>query len=134
VNRKQEKVAGLIERHLGQELDAHYLAFFDSFEQGRFYEAHEVLEELWLAERGGPNAGFYKGLIQLAGAFVHWNKNRPEPAASLLRLARGELGRYSGIHQRLDIEAVLKAIDGWLGQVQADPGIIVSPRVSLERR
>ena len=58
----------------GQVLDAHYLGYFACFNRGWFYEAHDVLEELWLANRTGPNYAFYKGLIQLAGAFVHLQK------------------------------------------------------------
>ena len=39
-----------------------------------------VLEHLWLKEgRGAPDYAFYKGLIQLAGGFVHLKLQRSHP-------------------------------------------------------
>jgi predicted metal-dependent hydrolase len=99
-------------------LDAHYLGYFECFNGQLFFEAHEVLEELWLQDRRGPNGDFYKGLIQLAGAFVHVQKSRPGPAAALFRLAEANLGKYGSLHQHLDIERVLRLITDWLNRVQ----------------
>ena len=72
-------------------LPPNYVGFFACFNQQRFFEAHEVLEKLWLAQRGRPDADFFKALIQLAGAFVHLQRNRMRPAGTLLKLARGNL-------------------------------------------
>jgi predicted metal-dependent hydrolase len=94
--------------------DPRYRAFFDCFNAGRYYEAHVVLEELWLEVRGQPDADFYKGLIQVAGAFVHLQKQRPDPAARLLRLARGYLSQYPARHHALDTEGVVRQIGDWL--------------------
>ena len=79
-----------------QDYDPHYLSYFECFNQQRFFEAHEVLEVLWLTQRDGPNGPFYKGLIQLAGAFVHWQKNRPGPAVALFKLAQTYLQQIPG--------------------------------------
>src|SRR5690242_1238657 len=76
VTRKRGKIAALIENCRGCDLDAHYLAYFECFNRQLFHESHDVLEELWLADKHGRNYSFYKGLIQLAGAFVHLQKNR----------------------------------------------------------
>ena len=84
----------MIESFQGQELAAHYLGYFDCFNRQLFYEAHDVLEDLWLADKYGPNGNFYKGLIQLAGAFVHLQKNRLRPSAALFKLARTNLEKY----------------------------------------
>ena len=95
---KAERIAGLMAglEGGGREeagVDRHYAAFFECFNRGLFYEAHEVLEQIWLGQRGGPNGPFYKGLIQLAGACVHLAKDRKGPAAALLRLARTNFTR-----------------------------------------
>jgi len=116
---KRQKIAVLIENCRGQDLDAHYLGYFQCFNKLLFYEAHEVLEELWLADRHGPNYAFHKGLIQLAGAFVHLQKNRLPPAASLLKLARTNLLKYPSTHDRLDIAQALALIAHWLHQLEA---------------
>ena len=76
VSKKSGKIATLIDDCRGKGMDAHYLGYFECFNRQLFYEAHDVLEELWLAQRNQPNDLFFKGLIQLAGAFVHLQKER----------------------------------------------------------
>jgi len=82
-----------------------YAAYFRCFNEGRFYEAHDILEHLWLATTGPDNA-FYKGLIQLAGAFVHLEKQaarpwhpkdgrRLQPASRLFALAAKNLAPFA---------------------------------------
>ena len=109
----------MLARFQGRELDAHYLGYFECFNRQLFYEAHEVLEPLWLEQRRGPEEAFYKGLIQLAGAFVHLQKNRLPPAAALFRLAAGNLGSYPGTHHRLDVVAVRWLIQERLSKLEA---------------
>ncbi len=108
----------MIEGLQGRELDAHYLGYFECFNQTLFYEAHDVLEELWLGQRRQANDLFYKGLIQLAGAFVHLQKGRLKPAAALFRLAQGNISKYPAVHERLDTSSVLALIANWLGELE----------------
>lgn len=124
MSKKSPRIAALIASCRGQALDAHYLGYFACFNRGLFYEAHDVLEELWLAQRRGPNDPFYKGLIQFAGAFVHLQKHsvarpRLRPAAALLKLARANLAPYNPRHESLDVEGVLETIEEWLGRLEA---------------
>jgi len=119
VNKKTAGNAGLIACFQGQELDAHYLAFFACFNRGDFYEAHDVLEELWLPERRRPDGDFFKGLIQLAGAFVHVRKNRPGPALALLALARGNLAKYPDGYFALDFAGASRVMDEWSATLRA---------------
>ena len=109
----------MIESFRGHELDAHYLGYFDCFNRRLFYEAHDVLEDLWLADKHGANGNFYKGLIQLAGAFVHLQKNRLRPAAALFKLARTNLEKYPRAHERLDLGAVGGLIAKWLADLES---------------
>jgi predicted metal-dependent hydrolase len=119
MSKKSGKIADLIAGCRGQDLDAHYLGYFVCFNQGWFYEAHDVLEELWLADRQGPNYSFYKGMIQLAGAFVHLQKNRLRPSAALFKLAGTNLHKYPSIHDHLDLAVVLRLIETWLHQLES---------------
>lgn len=116
----------MIEPFQGQELDAHYLGYFDCFNRQLFYEAHDVLEDLWLPDRHGPNGSFYKGLIQLAGAFVHLQKNRLRPAAALFKLAQANLEKYPRIHEHLDLIVVLALILDWLQRLESS-GFTANP-------
>jgi hypothetical protein len=119
VSKKSAKIAALIESCQNRELPAHYLGFFECFNRGLFYEAHDVLEELWLPARHGPDGRFYQGLIQLAGAFVHLQKDRLRPAAALFEKARANLIRYPGIHHAFAVERGLAVIDDWLARLKA---------------
>jgi len=119
VSRKSAKIAALIESEQGQAQDAHYLGFFQCFNRGLYYEAHDVLEELWLAQgKTGTNYAFYKGLIQLAGAFVHLQKNRLGPAVALFNLAEANLRQYPAQHEALDVARVLELIQDWRARVE----------------
>jgi predicted metal-dependent hydrolase len=107
--------------------DPRYLSYFECFNRQRFFEAHEVLEALWLPQRQGPNGSFYKGLIQLAGAFVHWQKHRPGPAAALFKRAQTHLRQYPATHEGLCVENVLVLTDEWLDQLTAAPPGVFPP-------
>ena len=117
MGRHNAEITAIIERFQGQEFDAHYLAFFECFNKGLFFEAHEVLEKLWLPQRKESNGPFYKGLIQLAGAFVHLQKGRLRPAAALFELARANLERYGPVHDQLEVKAVMEMIKEWQRQL-----------------
>ena len=108
----------MVESFRGRDMDAHYLGYFDCFNRQLFYEAHDVLETLWLPDRHGANGNFYKALIQLAGAFVHLQKNRLRPAAALFKLALVNLKKYPSPHERLNLVAVRQLIAGWLWQLE----------------
>lgn len=101
-------------------LDPHYAGWFACFNRGEYYEAHDVLEALWLRERGGADGAFYQGLIQLAGAFVHLQKGRLRPAEALFRLADGNLAQFGARHRRLDIDGVRGWIASWREALAAD--------------
>jgi hypothetical protein len=100
-------------------LDAYYAGYLDCFNRGLYYEAHDVLEQLWLKDRHGANGAFYKGLIQLAGAFVHLKKDRLAPSAALFKLAGANLAGYSGTHERLPIPATLAMVKHWLDRLES---------------
>ena len=102
----------------GEGVDPRYAGYFALFNQQKFYESHDVLEDLWLPDRHGVNGSFYKGLIQLAGAFVHLQKNRLRPAAALFKLAQTNLEQYPPLHEQLDLKNVLALIRRWLGELE----------------
>ena len=98
------------------EYSPYYRAFFELFDTGEYYSAHDALEYLWLRE-SGPDKAFYKGLIQLAGAFVHLKLNRENPshpthsrrvapAGRLFGLSLANLAPYPDLHRGLDLGRV----------------------------
>lgn len=120
MSRKSPQIAALLADMDAEGLPPHYAGFFRCFNRGLYFEAHDVLEELWLAEgTAGPNHSFYKGLIQWAGAFVHLQKGRLRPAAALFDLAAANLKRYPSVHQRLDLQASLADIQSWRADLES---------------
>lgn len=115
-------------RHDAYGGDPRYLAFFDCFNRQLYYEAHDRLEPLWLTVRQSADGDFFKGLIQLAGAFVHVQKGRSPPARTLLRLARANLVRYPDQHHRLNVPAVLHFVDDWLRHLETPASVSRLPQ------
>jgi predicted metal-dependent hydrolase len=120
VSHKSTRITAMIESFRGQEFDAHYLGYFDCFNRQLFYEAHDVLEDLWLEDRHGTDGNFYKGLIQLAGAFVHLQKDRLHPAAALFKLAQANLDKYPHTHKQLNLKTVQTLAQNWLQELERD--------------
>ena len=119
MSKKSGRIAERISKLEGGLWEVHYLGYFDCFNKGEYYEAHDVLEELWLSEgKSGLNYSFYKGLIQLAGAFVHVQKNRAKPAIALLDLANSNLEKYRPIHQGVSMENIIRLITHWKTKLQ----------------
>ena len=121
MSHKSAQAASLISEWRGKDWPARYLGFFACFNRGMFYEAHDVLEALWLPSRKEPEGLFYKGLIQLAGAFVHLQKSRLRPAGALLRLARNNLDAYPPVYQGIRTASVIRLIHDWLERLPNSP-------------
>jgi predicted metal-dependent hydrolase len=106
--------------------DRHYTGFFRCFNAQLYYEAHDVLEEVWLPIRGQPKAKFYQGLIQMAGGFVHLKKNRLGPAARLFALALANFEAYPARHEGINLD-VSREICRRYRQAVLDSGETVNP-------
>ena len=123
--KKSERIDALVAALPSSDEEWHpcYAGWFRCFNSGDYYEAHDVLEHLWLDTEGRDYA-FFKGLIQLAGAFVHLKKHhaRPHhakdgkrlaPAARLFALAVANLEPSSPRHTGLDVSAVCRFAGEW---------------------
>lgn len=106
-----------------------YRTFLQCWNQQRYYEAHDVLEQLWLNSDTNDDQ-FFKGLIQAAGAFVHLQKNfehpthakhsrRLQPAVRLFRLAERNLSIFAPKHYGLDVAAVCELLRVTADQIVA---------------
>jgi len=118
VSNKHERITELVAQFASDGVDPRYAGYFVLFNRQEFYEAHDVLENLWLPDKHGAEGNFYKGLIQLAGAFVHLQKNRLRPSAALFKLAKTNLEKYPVRHAHLDLTAVLALIADWLRRLE----------------
>ncbi|MFW6198419.1 MAG: DUF309 domain-containing protein [Acidobacteriota bacterium] len=72
------------------------------FDRRQYWRSHEELEELWLRDR----RDVYKGLIQVAAAFVHIGRANWRGAVSKLEQALENLHGAGERHRGLDLVAV----------------------------
>ena len=106
ISRLVEELSGAPPERASGEIAEHpcYVGFFRCWNEQRYYEAHDVLEHLWLQTKS-DDANYFKGLIQAAGGFVHLQKQharpthpkdgrRMYPAVRLFRLAEKNLTPY----------------------------------------
>lgn len=87
--------------------DDDYVEFVRLFNEGRYDESHEALLGLWQRNIGNT---FYKGLIQLAGAYQHWASGNAFWAEDLFASAHNLLEEYAPRYQGIDVEALLATI------------------------
>jgi len=87
------------------------------FNTHRFFEAHESLEEIWQQERGDVR-DLYKGLIQVAAAWVHVRRNNAFGVRRLLTTALGYLAPYRPEGAMgLNVEEIAAASERTLAQL-----------------
>ena len=123
---KGERISRFVADMVGEDVDLekievanhpYYRAYFQCWNEQRYYEAHDVLEQLWL-NKDSDDDNFFKGLIQAAGAFVHLKHNfehpthpkhsrRLRPAARLFALAEKNLSIFAPKHHALDVAGFL---------------------------
>jgi len=82
--------------------------FILRFNRREFFDAHEVLEELWQTY-GGPDRTFYQGLIQVAVALEHRQRGNLRGARGVLASARRRLEPYGAEHGGWQPLALLEA-------------------------
>jgi hypothetical protein len=89
-------------------------------EQGFFWEAHEVLEPVWMAlPQGGAERAFVQGLIQVANAALKLRMDRPKAARRLCDIAEGHL---AGLPSEV-MGLRLATVTGYLAQIRAEANL-----------
>lgn len=82
------------------------------FNEHKFFEAHEVLEDVW-RDAPEPERKFLQGLVQVAVALVHHSRGNRVGCRSVLERARRNLEKYPAVHGGLDVAALIGALDQW---------------------
>ena len=82
------------------------------FNSRKFFEAHEVWEDLWLAEPE-PEKTFLQGLIQLAAAFHHHSRGNSRGTQSLLAAGLGKLESFPDVHRGMELAKLRAQAELW---------------------
>jgi hypothetical protein len=103
-------------------------AGIEAYEQGDFFEAHELLEPAWMGTDVPADRALLQGLIKLAAAYVHGVRGNPAGIVRNLEGARARLVEAdedrvaAGLPKAwLDVPTLVTAIDLRLAELAANP-------------
>jgi len=82
------------------------------FNEERFWECHEVLEQAWNVSKGVERDAI-QSIILTAAAFVHYQKGEEEICLSILKRARAKMP-LARTYETIDFEGLERNIDGIL--------------------
>jgi len=108
------------------------LSGLDLFNEEKFYEAHEIWEDLWRETQGSFRVG-YQGLIQAAVALHHLQTGNRLGAIGLLpRATRNLRAGPSSAEVELDLEPFVAELEKLLDQLQQSnpPRGLPFPRIA----
>lgn len=94
--------------HLLVSYPSEYYEFFIKFNEGDYYTCHDLLEEMWMTDKGNL---FLKGLLQLSVAIYHYEYGNVKGARSMMNVAYDYLQSYRPIHWGLNLEVVYDFMD-----------------------
>jgi predicted metal-dependent hydrolase len=105
----------------------------DLFNSGRYWDAHEAWEDEWMTDRKGLDAGFYKGLIQVAAGCLHYGRHNRRGAVNKWRSGADYLRPYQRNHRGVALGALVMTLDGFLAEMKAGgwPELTM-PRITQE--
>lgn len=84
------------------------------FNSGRFFEAHEAWEEIWLKDRNSETGKMLMGLIQWSAALLKDQKNQPKAALSL---AQSAFTKLKSVDQKIAAAWGLN-LEEWLEKIK----------------
>jgi predicted metal-dependent hydrolase len=105
---------------MGDVSHPNFLQGIKLFNSASFFEAHEVLEDVW-RESVGPEKKFLQALIQIAVGFHHHSCGNHRGARSLLARATRNLEPYPEVFASVRLAPLRKALQGW-NQALAENG------------
>ncbi|WP_174728285.1 DUF309 domain-containing protein [Mesobacillus harenae] len=99
-----------------QDYPLEYYQFFIHFNEGDYYTCHDLLEEMWMTDKGNL---FFKGLLQMSVAIYHYEYGNVKGARLMMKAAHEYLQEYRPRHWGLDLERVNFFIEECLMRIPA---------------
>lgn len=102
-------------------MDAHekerlYQKGLEAFNSSRFFEAHELWENVW-RETPEPDKKFLQGLIQVAAAFHHHSRANLLGTQRQLQAGLLKLEAFPEVHGGFEIERLRQSVREWLAAI-----------------
>jgi predicted metal-dependent hydrolase len=102
------------------------------FNNGEFFQCHEVLEEVWTPERG-PRREFLQALIHVAVGFYHCQRGNSSGACGQLRKGLRKLAAYLPQCEGIDTERLHLETRAVLERVEAGAAVSDYPQILIKR-
>ena len=111
-------------------MEAAFKRGVEKIRAGRYFEAHEELEEAW---RSAPaeERDFFQGLVHVAVAWYQAGRGKPVATASQLDKATRRLSPFAPEHRGVDVKDVLLQIAAAQARVAEGSLALDPPRLSL---
>lgn len=103
-----------------------------------FFEAHEVLEDVWRQERGESRL-FLQGLIQVCAAYHHFQNGNLVGAMTLLERGAEKMRKYPSEYLGINAGRLIGQVDEDRARIEAidrggPSGSLTFPRIELRGR
>jgi len=108
-----------------------YLHGIRLFNRAAFFDAHEVLEDVWRASPE-PEKKFLQGLIQVAVGFHHYGAGNLVGARSLLGRAATNLAKYPETFGGIQLTPLLNCIAEWQQALAHNQPAPPFPKLDME--
>jgi predicted metal-dependent hydrolase len=90
-------------------MEAAFKRGLEEIRAGRYFEAHEELEEAWRAAPA-EERDFFQGLVHVAVAWYQAGRGRPVATGRQLEKATRRLGPFAPVHRGVDVDDVLAQV------------------------
>ena len=119
-------------------VDPRFKKGLELFNEGEFFECHDVIEALWLeTPSDDPNRDLYKGVIQAAAAIYQFDREILSGAYGLYKTSTGYLENYRPAALGLDVEKMIHDMGGcfsefrnWDGKTRISRKKALTPRLA----
>jgi len=91
-------------------LEAAFKRGLEAIRAGRYFAAHEELEEAWRAAPA-EERDFFQGLVHVAVAWYQAGRDRPVATGRQLEKAARRLTPFAPAHRGVDVDVVLAQVE-----------------------
>jgi len=81
-----------------------------------YFECHEVLEELWLAQKRDP---LYKALLQVAVGLYHFRNHNVRGATIMLSGVSAKLEEYPAVTLGIDLAKLVEEVKDYVRRLES---------------
>ena len=94
---------------MNKPIDVRFKKGIELFNEGKFFESHEVIEDIW-RETEGEYKDFYRGLIQAAAALHHLKRGTLKGGILVYRSSIEHLKNYPPVTLGLNVRKLIEDI------------------------